>query len=83
MAEENLWKEYMAERVKQILEEMDSGERDRSGRLQEDILKGMAPEYRKQMEHFADSLALQQAGEQLEIYEKAFLDGLRLGHQAF
>lgn len=83
MAEENLWKEYMAERVKQILEEMDLGERARSGRLQEDILNGMPLESRKQMERFADSLALQQAGEQMEIYEKAFLDGLRLGHRAF
>lgn len=83
MAEENLWKEYIEERVKQILEDIDSVERGRSGRLQEDILNGMPLEYRKQMERFADSLALQQAEEQLEIYGKAFLDGLRLGHQAF
>ena len=41
MAEENLWKEYIEERVKQILEEMDSVKRGRSGRLQEDILNGM------------------------------------------
>lgn len=45
MAEENLWKEYIEERVKQILEEMDSVKRGRSGRLQEDILNGMPQEY--------------------------------------
>lgn len=80
---QKLLDETVAERISQIIEEIDP---EISRKFQEEetaILESLDKETRDQFEALIDRLVAREAEQNLAIYKAAFLDGLWLAHKAF